>query len=254
MAKQPDPIPTTPAELEAWQHLASDTHAGLEQGAELCVAKTLVPGTEHWSPPAVAVRLLLRTCGTLRAVIQLAQQGMVAESRTLTRSLFENAFAVAALATNPAGYIKLLKADSERSRRNQGEFVLKHWTSSGGNLAGLRTAMDAIDKAAELISPKKLALSGPLAKQYLTYQRLSDDAAHVTARSLARHSVREHGGWRYHFEPGTPTENAATLHVAVQAALSVGLGVADVVSVPDSNAVLAQLADRFSSMPAVAPI
>ncbi|MGA3983433.1 DUF5677 domain-containing protein [Ralstonia nicotianae] len=253
MAKQPDPIFTTPAELEAWRHLASDTHDGLARAAEVCVAKTQVLGAENWSPPAVAVRLLLRTCGTLRAVIELAQQGMVAESRTLARNLIEGAFAAGALAEEPVGYIKQLQADFQKSRRNQMEFIQQHMPNRV-DPTKLRRAIASIDKSAKLISPGKLAKGGPLTQLYLSYQRLSDDAAHVTARSLERHLVLEHGGWRYRFEPGSPTENAATLRVAVHAALCVGVGVTEVARVPDSKAVLAELADRLSSMPAVAPI
>ncbi len=240
------------ATVDAWIALALDTHAALASAAN--AASPPPVGLAIWSPQAVAVRLLMRACGNLEAVVVLIQQGLVGEARTLARSLLENAFAVAALVAKPADYVDLLKADAEHSRRNQGNFILKHLPNSGGDRNHLQQAIDGIDKSLKLIKQKDLALDGPLAGQYLWYQRLSDDAAHVSARSLERHVARANGGWRYRCEPGTPEENASTLHYAVLAALGVGIGVGEVLGASASNAALAKLSERFRAMPPVQPI
>ncbi|MCT7328017.1 DUF5677 domain-containing protein [Ralstonia mojiangensis] len=248
-AAEPSPIPNV---ADAWFALAHDTHAALASAVQ--AASTPPPGLAVWSPQAVAVRLLMRTCGNLEAVVVLTRQGLVAEGRTLARSLVENSFAAAALVKDPAEYVDLLKADSERSRRNQATFILQHLPNAGGDRGRLQQAIDAMDKAAELISPKRLALKGPLADQYLFYQRLSDDAAHATARALERHVTRTGGGWRYRHEPGTPAENAATLHCAVLAALGIGIAVTQVLGAAACNARLAELSELFAQMPAITPI
>ncbi|WP_247538951.1 DUF5677 domain-containing protein [Ralstonia pseudosolanacearum] len=245
--------PNVPADAaDAWFALAHDTHATLAGAAQ--AASAPAPGLALWSPQAVAVRLLMRTCGNLEAVVVLTRQGLVAEARTLARSLVENSFAVAALVEQPEGYVEQLKADSERSRRNQGDFILKHLPNSGGDRGRLRQVIDSITKSLKLINQKELALNGAFADQYLVYQRLSDDAAHVSARSLERHVTRAGGGWSYRCEPGTPAENASTLYYAVLAALGVGIGISQFLGAAACNARLADLSERFAQMPAVAPI
>jgi hypothetical protein len=113
---------------------------------------------------------------------------MVAEGRTLARSLIEDAFCIAALLSEPAIFVEMLKADFDASRRDQGKFILAE---------DLITTIDAIDKKAEIMGPKKVATLGPLTRQYLFYQRLSDDAAHPSSRSLHRYMVTDasRSGW-----------------------------------------------------------
>ncbi|MHA6892366.1 DUF5677 domain-containing protein [Ralstonia pseudosolanacearum] len=236
----------------AWLTLARDTHSALARAA----LKASVPpiGLEIWSPQAVAVRVLMRTCGNLEAVVVLAGQGLVAEARTLARSLIENAFAVAALVDMPVDYVDMLKADSQRSRRNQGAFILEHMPDSGGDRDRLRQVIDGIDRSLKLINQKELALRGTLSVMYLAYQRLSDDAAHVSALSLERHATRSGGGWIYRCEPGTPEENAPALYYALMAALAVGAGVNEVLAPGSTNAAFMELTERLDAMPPVQTI
>lgn len=245
-------LPINPDVVVTWLTLARDTHAALAGAAQEASLPPL--GLEVWSPQAVAVRLLMRTCGNLEAVVVLVCQGLVAEARILARSLIENSFAVAALVEKPVDYVDMLKADSERSRRNQGEFILKHMPNSGGDRDRLRQTIDGIDRSFKLINQKELAIGGAFADQYLGYQRLSDDAAHVSARSLERHVTRIGGGWIYRCESGTPEENASTLHYAILAALGVGIGVNEVLGAVACNATYAELSERFRAMPPVQTI
>lgn len=248
-----DPIDNVAtARTDAWFVLAHDTLAALETAADDGIQRT--HGAGNWAPVAVAVRLLLRACGNLAGVILLTEHGLVAEGRTLARSLIENSFAVAALHRTPGEYVEQLKADSERSRRNQAEFILNSMPDGGADRSRLRQAVDRIDKSLKLINQKALALDGPLKDQYLGYQRLSDDAAHVTARSLQRHVQLTKGGWHYRRQAGTQEEHAATLHYAVMAALGVGIGVTDHLKADGCNAAFAPLCDRFRAMPPVATI
>lgn len=240
-----------PVELKAWLHLLGDAHDVLATTAEACCRRTQVPDSNVWSPEAVATRLLLRSCGTIKAVLLLTQEAMVVEARTLTRNLIENAFGVAALVDDSTDYIARLQDDSNRSNRNKAEFALKHMPGSAEHQAVLADAVQAVEKSVQLVSPKQLAVSGALTNLYLTYQILSDDAAHATARALERYVARADGGWHYRFEPGSPAELASTLRHAMLAVLGVGIGVTQVLAMSDCNAQMAKLAERLERMPAV---
>jgi len=243
------------AENSDWFKLAEDTNAALMRTA---IAATSGVKTASMAPEAVAVRVLLRSCGTFQGVILLTERGMVAEGRTLARSLTENAFCVVALLVDPAAFIKMLKADSDASRRNQGKFVLaEQLIAAGAKRDKLQATIDAIDKKAGIMSPKKVAAIGPLFRQYLFYQRLSDDAAHPSSKSLHRYmvTVESRSGWRgYKSGAGDQGENAATLHSAILAALPIGVGITEMLKDKDGNAEFAALADRFEAMPPVPPV
>ena len=74
-----------------------------------------------------------------------------------------------------------------------------------------------------------MAALGPLIQEYLFYQRLSDDAAHPSSKSLHRYMVTggsRSGGWSgYKSGAGDQGENEATLHSAILAALPIGIGI-----------------------------
>ena len=112
--------------------------------------------------------------------------------------------------------------------------------------------IDNIEKPA-IMSPKKIAGLGPLINQYLAYQRLSDDAAHLSAKSLDRHVLTDEArsGWRYKWGPGDQDENATTLHYTILAALHIGVGITQMLKDMDGNAEFGDLSKRFEVMPPV---
>lgn len=248
-------IASVRAENADWFKLAEDTNAALMRAA---FAATSAVKTTSMAPEAVAVRVLLRSCGTFQGVILLTERGMIAEGRTLARSLIENAFCIAALLAESATFLTILKADSEASRRNQSKFILaEDLITKGEKRDKLQATMDAIDKKAEIMGPKKVAALGPLMRQYLFYQRLSDDAAHPSSKSLHRYMVTDasRSGWSgYKSGAGDQGENAATLHSAILAALPIGVGITQILKDKNGNAEFGQLADRFQAMPPVRPV
>lgn len=182
-----------------------------------------------WHTKAVAVRLLMRSCGLLQAVILLSERGMIVEGRTIARGLLEASFGVAALHDDAEGYIKLLKSDSEASRRNQLKYLMEQQLTPQLNSAKkIQESIDNINSKQKLMNQKSIALMGPLASQYLAYQRLSDDSVHVTARSLNHYiKLNENDpGWHYEWLVGDQESVAKNLYTAVLAALPIGLGVA----------------------------
>jgi hypothetical protein len=234
-------------EIADWFALADDVNKALMWVA---VSGVKAAKTSAWNPKAVAVRTLLRACGTFQGVLLLTERGMVAESRTLARSLIEDAFAIGALHDNPDLFVKMLKDDSNESRRLQAKFMMaeKLVTDSAAH-DKLKAAIDRMEKA-DILSPKNVAALGPLLKQYLSYQRLSDDAAHLSAKSLDRHvfAAPKRTGWHYKIGPGSPDENAATLHHTILAALPIGIEITQRLGEPKGNRIFADFADRFQAM------
>ena len=248
-----DAITHVRAENADWFKIAKDVNAALMRTA---MAATGAVKTTSMAPEAVAVRVLLRSCGTLQGVILLTERGMVAEGRTLARSLIENAFCIAALHDNPDTFIQMLKKDSETSRHLQRKFIIaQDLIASGAKLYRLQAAIDELEKPA-IMSPKKVAELGPLLKLYLSYQRLSDDAAHPSAKSLDRHVLTDEArsGWRYKWGPGDQDENATTLHYTLLAALSIGVGITQMLKDMNGNAVFGDLSNRFEAMPRITVI
>jgi Family of unknown function (DUF5677) len=240
-------IDTIRAENADWFGLAEDLNRAF---TKLAVTSTDTVKTSLWDPRSVAVRLLLRCCGNFQGVILLTERGMVVEGRTLVRSLTEGAFAVAALVNKPSEYIGLLKSDSEASRSRQANFVLaQKLIDDSQRQANLQAVIDAIGKV-ECVNLRRLAELGPLLRQYLSYQRLSDGAAHVSARALDRHVRRNqsHDGWCYQWGPGRRETNAATLYHAILAAVPVALGVTEVLNDTKGNAELAYIVNRLDTM------
>lgn len=246
-------IPSLRAENAGWFKLAEDANLALMAAA---IAAMKAVHTTSMAPEAVAVRVLSCSCAAFQGVILLIERGMVAEARMLARSLIENAFCIAALHDNASTFMQMLKDDSEASRRLQGNFIIaQNLIESGAARDKLKAAIDAIDKT-DIMSPKKVAALGPLMKQYLAYQRLSDDAAHLSARSLHRHVERspDRSGWRYKWGAGDQGGNATTLHHAISAVLGIGVGVTQLLKDLESNAAFGPLADRFASMPPVSVV
>jgi hypothetical protein len=204
-----------------------------------------------WNSKAVAVRLLMRSCGLLQATILLSERGMIIEGRTIVRGLLEASFGVAALHDDAENYIDLLKSDSEASRKNQLKYLLDQQLIPQSNSAQkIQESIDNIKPKQKLINQKSIALMGPLASQYLAYQRLSDDSVHVTARSL-NHYVKLNAngpGWHYEWLVGDRESVAKNLYTAILAALPIGLGVAWIIDEVAAIKDFSDLAMSFNKM------
>jgi hypothetical protein len=232
----------------AWFELA---HA--MNGVLVATATRAMDATKghNWSQEAVAVRLLLRTLESFQAVILLSERGMVSPARALVRTIVEDSFCAAALLDEPEKVIKMLRDDSDASRRGQAMFISEQQLGNEpAMLAKLEAAIQAMDKKPR-INWKDMAKLTSMLPQYLNYQRLSDGALHTSAASLDLHIARrpDRQGWAYRVGPGEPGDIAATLHRAVLAAMPVGIVVTQIVPDATGNAALAELGDRFQALP-----
>jgi hypothetical protein len=209
---------------------------------------------ELHAPNSVAVRLFLRGLQTYQGVVLMAERGMVADGQILLRSLLEDVFALAALCTEPAVFVDMLKADAHAARREQGRFLLANNLLGVGGpevKAKLQTIVDEIGRDPAFISPKKVAALSPMQRQYLVYQKLSNDAGHVSAVSLRRHVSTDETrtSWCYRWGQGSADEIAFTLHQAVLAAIGIGVALTSLTSDTASNAAVAALAERVQRLP-----
>ena len=239
------------AENATWFKLAEDTNATLMRAT---IAGARMVRTTNWSREAVAIRIAIRNCGTLQGVILMTERGMVTEGRMLARSLIENSFCMTALVDNAAVFLDMVRADSEASRRQQGKLIVdQKLGDSDVDRQKLQVAIDAIDKKAAIMSPKRVAALGPLLIQYLSYQGLSDDAGHVSASSLHRHVLPhpDGSGWDYRWLAGDQGENATTLHRTLLATLPIGIALTQILNDPAGNVAFQALAERFRVMPPV---
>jgi hypothetical protein len=236
------------AENKDWFQLADDLNALL-----MCIAKhaTSTVKTDKWATEATATRILMRACGSFQAGILTAERGMTAEARIMARSLIEDAFCLAALAYKPDEFLAMLKEDSDASRRLQGKFIeAAGLIAKGEERDKLLAAIDQLGKP-DTMNVKRLAGLGPLTKQYLYYQRLSDDAAHTSGKALEHHVAHGNGGWCFRWGPATGEETAATLHHLVIGGMPIAVGAVQILKDEANGKALAPLADRFSAMPNV---
>lgn len=217
--------------LGAWRALAADAVGVLDTIGNRCFE--LPSGTSLWSAKGVAVRVLLRSNELFGATLNLTSLGTPRAARTLVRGLLECTFAAAALTAKPDEFLSMLKSDSDKSRRNQGQFILDQQLGNTDlNREGLRLAVDAVEKRLQLISPKHVAELGPLVSLYLDYQRLSDESAHVTARSLEHYVSRTKAGFMIALGESTVDDDIATLHLTLRSSLLTGVAISDVLGYP----------------------
>ncbi|WP_186111949.1 DUF5677 domain-containing protein [Burkholderia gladioli] len=234
--------------LKAWRVFATDAVGVLDAIGNRCL--DLPCGTSLWSAKGVAARVILRSNELFGATLNLTSLGTLRAARMLVRGLLECTFAAAALTTKPDEFLTMLKNDSEKSRRNQGQFILDRRLGNGDlNRERLQRAVDAMDKRLQLISPKRVAELGPLVSFYLEYQRLSDDSAHVTGLSLEHYVNRTKAGFVIVLGESTVDDDVATLHLALRSGLLTGVAISDVLGYSTERQDAMALLLRMESLP-----
>ncbi len=239
------------ADNEAWFRFAEDTNAALMR-VVVTARETPVARGINWSKEAVAVRLLMRSCGSLQGVMLMAKRGMIVQARMLIRAIIEDCFYAGALTTKPDKVIAMMRDGAEASRLAQAKFIVdQQLGDSAEDRKRLEQAMDEMDKQASFLRPRKVAALSPMLPQYLNYMRLSEDSAHTSASSLNKHvdSNADGSGWGYKIGPAQQGEIESTLHRAMLAVLPVGVVVNQFMPDPVNNAALKALGNRLQALP-----
>jgi hypothetical protein len=227
----------------------------IQRGADI-----LITEKGFAEPKVLALALLSRTYLNLKGVIAVAQEGLVVEARTLTRSCFENLFFVPNLIEKGDEFVTAMYDHDRRSVRSQGEFMLEDLDDLdpfGVELtnqlrARLRQIKDLRPKA-KILKVKDVASDTVLKPAYLFYSQLSADAAHPTIVALKRHlNQTVENGERVlgldiqPLEKGT--EVADTVNIACNAVLGVCVGVNQILGGTAANSLLRQLFTEYEAM------
>jgi hypothetical protein len=237
------------AECPEWFTLVVDISAALTRAVQYGMNNVQ---TISMDPKAVGVRVGQRALGAFQGIILLTERGMVSEARTLVRVVLECAFGISALISKPEEFMKALDDDYRESRRRRGEFLSNSNTITPEDIARLQPVLEMLEKR-RLLSPKALVNMGVLQSAYLPYLWFSDDAVHLSARSLDRYVEQTDGdGWYYRVGPGTSDENRFTLSQAVFAAVPTGIGLTEFIGDSAGQLAFTHLAERFRQMPSVA--
>lgn len=181
-------------------------------------------------PKVVALALLARTLGNLRAVVLLLDQGQIVEARTISRSAYENFFWLAALVKKGAAFVDAIELDDITSRKKRATGLLE-WARAQGQIEGYQANLEAFrdrlredhGKTASIIL-LQAAVDGGVGDSIIVYRELSSDSAHPTAQSLSRHVTLNEGEegppFTVHAEPVTAADEAVdTLELLCTAVL-----------------------------------
>ncbi len=229
-----------------WFSIAERTSDALNQ----CAARAMesVEGSSL-APEVVATLIGVRATGNFQAAILLANRGMVAEARTMIRGCVEASICLAALHDNPQEFVRLLKLDDGASRKAQAKFIIENpLTDDEAELDRLRAILSSIEGGRNL-PIRELAGLGSYNRMYLYYRILSQDAAHISARSLHRHMTMGDEGWTgYQWGPDDPESVSETLNLGTLVVLGLGVALTQVVGDGVSNATFARLSEEHASM------
>ena len=147
-------------------------------------------------PKILALALLCRTLGNFKGVIACARESLIVETRTLTRSCYENLYCMAALIDQGDDFVKAMHQDQMRSFRSQAEFLLEDIDNEHIGDTELVEQLRAVKEIkarwpkANFLTPKQTVKDSVLRQSYLIYRKLSGDAAHPSILALKRHLVR----------------------------------------------------------------
>lgn len=152
-----------------------------------------VNGVSTLDPRVIAVVSGFRTLGNLQGAIILFEKGMAAESKTLVRCIYENAFCIGALVKDSSRFIDMLASDNRASKHGIFNNISKEMLSKDQN-ERLSAAILSIEKGKHLEIKKIADLSG-LKDAYLYYKHLSNDSNHYSATAISKHVLTEGTHW-----------------------------------------------------------
>jgi hypothetical protein len=235
------------------QHLAEVALEIMGQCDKLDTAK----GTRD--PKVIALALLSRSLGHLKAVCRLLEVGLIVEARTATRCIFENLFMQGSLAEQGDDFVQKMVDDAAKSRQSRGSWVLGWLDEQEGESPYEEGLRNTINKLRELY-PKPRAMNfaeitkdSSLKNAYLWYKQLSSDAAHPSLEALTRHITREaDGGILVSAEPvASEKDTLNTIEWACQAFMGVIVGANQVAGPVKAGEKLSASCDEFMRLTGV---
>jgi Family of unknown function (DUF5677) len=155
-------------------------------------------------PRVIALALLCRTLGNMKGAVSLLRQRLLVEAQVLTRCCTENLICIGALSQTGDAFVdELLRADAA-SKKKQAGMVIETYAESEEQaetvirLGKVVKAIEAKHPKAKPLNTKELSKKNPVGLSYVMFSVLSEQAVHVSLRSLGRHLGRDlEGGKAY---------------------------------------------------------
>lgn len=170
----------------------------MDFGIEVTAHAHVEIGTK-WArePKVIALTLLCRTLGNMKGAILLMQQRLLVEAQVLTRCCTENLICIGAIRQTGEVFVdELLRADAASKKRQAG-LVIETYAENEERadtvvrLSEVIKAIEASHPKAKSLNTKELSKKNPVGLSYLMFSVLSEQAVHVSVRSLGRHLGRD---------------------------------------------------------------
>lgn len=233
------------AELDEWLKLADDL-----VGAADAVAAGA--SANRSSGPQLAVMALLAcSVGHLRAVALLIRHGLVVEARTLTRSLFENQFLIAALEADGDSTFEALMKDHLASREKRGKLILKNTEVYSREQREQVDAFMQQQPKGKILNPMDTAKRSGAFRAYQFYAQLSADSVHPSFDSLERHltvdeqDVLKEISWEARADPNEPRDTTGWACMAFLGILAISQ---KVIGAGAASAAVQSVRDEYSRL------
>jgi hypothetical protein len=163
-------------------------------GIEVVAQAHVEIGTK-WArePKVVALTLLCRTLGNLKGAVSLISQRLLVEAQVLTRCCAENLIYIGALGQTGDAFVnELLRAHAASKKKLAGLAIetyaeSEEQTETVVRLSEAVKAIKATYPEAKLLNTKELSKKNPVGSTYVMFSVLSEQAVHVSVRSLGRH-------------------------------------------------------------------
>lgn len=127
--------------LDDWRSLCDRLHA---KGVMIFdEADPAALDADPRDPPVVALTLLARALGHLRAAMRLVDEGFIVEARTIVRCVNEVFFFAAALARQGTTFVDALEQDAIGSRRKRANGLLD-WSKTRPDTPDHLQALEAL--------------------------------------------------------------------------------------------------------------
>jgi len=231
--------------LAGWPRMAAAMIAVAEALAAVASAD------KRNGPQIIALALLCRSVGHLRAVNLLIEAKQIVEARTIARNLFENLFLAVALKDDGANTVKKLEDDHRFSRSQRGKLIADNTkTFSENEIALVKAYMKTLGKG-KMLRPSDLAKVSEVKNALSFYAQLSGDSAHPSFDSLERHIEKDaHGGIvGVSFVPVLePDEPADTVGWACTAMHGILLAIRDVTDASGVDPQMKAVGDAFRDL------
>jgi hypothetical protein len=206
-------------------------------------------------PKVVAATLLIRTTSNFKGAMVLARQGMIVETRTLTRCCVENLLWLGRLAAEGDSFVKEMGLDEARSRQKRAKFILDMplpvEEATETRLKETYENLSTQWPKAKFLNPKGVAEGGQIESIYLQYSQLSADAAHPSLTALCRYLLHEEGTSMRGIDVcpvPRSGEMASTVHIACIALISACVAFNQIVGPTIPGRAINGIVDEFDAL------